>query len=720
MKAIINKLAVLLLAAFALSACNEHTEYDDTGFSAVETLLYPSDGYSLDLIDQADASLYFEWEVSKTGTPVYTVVFTDANGEEVGRYLSDNSGKRATLDMPHSTLNSIAAEAGIAIGATGEIRWTVCAGLGNAEKLSDAAPHKLYVKRYNKTEAPYRLYVTGEGSEFGADPANAQEMRNLGDGRFEIYTKLSGTYSFINRNEAGNKRTFGVSETEAGVLAEGDEASDSGNGVYRIVVDFNALTVTKEQITDVILLRAGTNYDGTPLATFEYDSNGAWRADDFRVPTDGDDRYRFCAKVDGEYEVWGSKDGRDASDPGQIEGGSYFNIYIHSGEEIRDDSYARIWKFYSQLKGLEVSVLVHMSPDADNYYHSFDVGFEPVAQPVSTLLAPAADASVELNAQAGAKISFSWEKLSGSTPDVQLTTYSLVFFSDAALTSEVSRVSVGANGSADVTYTQLEQIAGSAGIAAEGTGDLYWAVESSLLGSTVLSDGRKLTVTRMKGIPTVAYISGDASEYGSGSKALKSLGGGKFEIYTKLTRGTYYVTDSNDAEARYFSVTGGAISEGAAGSGNTSSEEAIYRITLDFASGTSTFEKITDVKYDFKMSGHVVDLPYQGDGVWGKNNFSATNGGNDTRYYLYMSFDGKQMRLGNKNPDYASADPNSFSEEGDSNFYVYLMEEPSDQWSYYFKFPGSYRGTQNTISVKLNMSSDVENYYTYVTDQTIF
>ena len=31
-----------------------------------------------------------------------------------------------------------------------------------------------------------------------------------------------------------------------------------------------------------------------------------------------------------------------------------------------------------------------------------------------------------------------------------------------------------------------------------------------------------------------------------------------------------------------------------------------------------------------------------------------------------------------------------------------------------------FRGTQNTISVKLNMSSDVENYYTYVTDQTIF
>ena len=85
MKNILNKLVVLLLAGFALAACTEHTEYDDTGFSAVEKLLYPSDGYALDLIEQADANLYFEWEVSKVGTPVYTVVFLDAAKKEIGR-----------------------------------------------------------------------------------------------------------------------------------------------------------------------------------------------------------------------------------------------------------------------------------------------------------------------------------------------------------------------------------------------------------------------------------------------------------------------------------------------------------------------------------------------------------------------------------------------------------------------------------------------------------
>ena len=135
MKNILNKLVVLLLAGFALAACTEHTEYDDTGFSAVEKLLYPSDGYALDLIEQADANLYFEWEVSKVGTPVYTVVFLDAAKKEIGRYLADNNGQKSSLKMLHSQLNAIAGDAGIEPDAAGDLYWTVSAGLGGAEQL---------------------------------------------------------------------------------------------------------------------------------------------------------------------------------------------------------------------------------------------------------------------------------------------------------------------------------------------------------------------------------------------------------------------------------------------------------------------------------------------------------------------------------------------------------------------------------------------------------
>ena len=201
MKNILNKLVVLLLAGFALAACTEHTEYDDTGFSAVEKLLYPSDGYALDLIEQADANLYFEWEVSKVGTPVYTVVFLDAAKKEIGRYLADNNGQKSSLKMLHSQLNAIAGD------AAGVLYWTVSAGLGGAEQLSPAEPHKLTVKRYASIDAPYHLYVTGEGSEFGTDPAAAKQMRELGDGKFEIYTRFTGSASSTAMRRAASVRS---------------------------------------------------------------------------------------------------------------------------------------------------------------------------------------------------------------------------------------------------------------------------------------------------------------------------------------------------------------------------------------------------------------------------------------------------------------------------------------------------------------------------------
>ena len=316
MKNILNKLVVLLLAGFALAACAEHTEYDDTGFSAVEKLLYPSDGYALDLIEQADANLYFEWEVSKVGTPVYTVVFLDAAKKEIGRYLADNNGQKSSLKMLHSQLNTIAGDAGIEPDAAGDLYWTVCAGLGGAEQLSPAEPHKLTVKRYASIDAPYHLYVTGEGSEFGTDPAAAKQMRELGDGKFEIYTRFTGSFSFINRNAAGSKRTFGVAE---GRLTEGADAAGTGDGVYRVLVDFKAGTVKMEKIESV---KYHWCWTPDPDAVMEYAGNGVWKR---QITWDGDNRYRFDAVIDGTDYIWGysSSDMSDSDMPSGLTGPQY-------------------------------------------------------------------------------------------------------------------------------------------------------------------------------------------------------------------------------------------------------------------------------------------------------------------------------------------------------------------------------------------------------------
>lgn len=316
MKNILNKLVVLLLAGFALAACTEHTEYDDTGFSAVEKLLYPSDGYALDLIEQADANLYFEWEVSKVGTPVYTVVFLDAAKKEIGRYLADNNGQKSSLKMLHSQLNAIAGDAGIEPDAAGDLYWTVSAGLGGAEQLSPAEPHKLTVKRYASIDAPYHLYVTGEGSEFGTEPAAAKQMRELGDGKFEIFTKLTtdaAGYNFTDGDTA-DARKFVV---EGGAIRESDASVvSSEEAIYYILLDFGAGTAKLQKIENMRYLSPNVKTQHTEKQIkLPYQGNGIWYAAGV-VPylrDWDDDRYFFWAEVDGVKTKFGANPGMTAT-----------------------------------------------------------------------------------------------------------------------------------------------------------------------------------------------------------------------------------------------------------------------------------------------------------------------------------------------------------------------------------------------------------------------
>lgn len=374
MKNILNKLVVLLLAGFALAACTEHTEYDDTGFSAVEKLLYPSDGYALDLIEQADANLYFEWEVSKVGTPVYTVVFLDAAKKEIGRYLADNNGQKSSLKMLHSQLNAIAGDAGIEPDAAGDLYWTVSAGLGGAEQLSPAEPHKLTVKRYASIDAPCHLYVTGEGSEFGTDPAAAKQMRELGDGKFEIYTKLTtdaAGYNFTDGDTA-DARKFVV---EGGAIRESDASVvSSEEAIYYILLDFGAGTAKLQKIENMRYLSPNVKTQHTEKQIkLPYQGNGIWYAAGV-VPylrDWDDDRYFFWAEVDGVKTKFGANPGMTGDlNSKPAENDSRFRVFWPIADVNGDDAGAfKMLHAYRGNDSKRVNIKLNMSPDTEHYYN---------------------------------------------------------------------------------------------------------------------------------------------------------------------------------------------------------------------------------------------------------------------------------------------------------------------------------------------------------------
>ncbi|MBO8483703.1 MAG: SusE domain-containing protein [Bacteroidetes bacterium] len=715
MKNIFNGISVLLALAFVWTGCTQYTEYESGTAGRVETLLYPSEGFEVDLINNDNAKLAFEWEASKTGSPLYEVIIYGSDGTtEVGRFESDDSGTRNMLTLKHKTLIELADLAGIVPDASGDLYWTAGAVSGGNLQSGLPEPHKFTVTRDASVVGfPTELYITGEGSEGGADITKAVSLYKTGDGVYEIYTRINGAVSFVNRNAEGAKRTFYIAKDNR-LTTDAELAVAVADGVYRTKVDFSTSTVTLVPISDVALYRAGNN--DTPLTALTYAGEGVWKAENYTIPSDGDDRYRFKATAGGNTEIWGSANtDRDAQDPGTIDpANTYFNIGIHTDQDGLNDSYRSIFKFHSPLKGMACTVVVSMSPERT--YHYFDLGFELVAPAVETLVSPAADASVELVSIEGAKETFTWEK-PADCPQLPLTSYTLKIYKDAEGSAELGSFDAGYNASVDVTHMQLESFATEAGIAAGAEGTLYWGVQSKLISYTAMSPVQALKVTRMKGVPDQLYITGEATEFGSGFGQFKKLDVGQFEIYTKLSSGSYAFTDGTEGDIRRYVIDGDSVKESGT-DGNWSEGESVYRITLNLMEQemTAKVEKISDVYMQSCVDKDThITLDYIGNGIWYRENVvpDFRKQFEDTRFFVKMNIDGKEWKLANQS-NFGDSDPTSAAPERSPEYAVKFWDDTSD-WNYHYKVIQSYRG-QNTkrLNIKLNCSPQEEFYYVYL------
>lgn len=714
MKHLIYMMTVIPAAALLMHGCEMEMEYQDTEFSAVENLTYPSDGYSLELINKDFADFTFEWEAASVGNPSYSVIFYGSDAAtELGRYESDENGTKNMLTMPQPDLVELAEMAGIEAEKTGDLYWTVCASTGQSSQQTLPQARKLTVTRdASPVSVPYRLFITGEGTETGADVTAAREMITTEEGVFFLTSEISGDFCFVNRASEGARRTFYIT-SDGKITSDAENAAAVSDGIYRIVLDFNRNTSEFTSISDVCLYCA----DNTLLSEMEYEGNGVWSTPSgFSIWTDRDDRYRFHAEMDGKQVIWGStRTDRDASDPGNVDSeNSYFDIHVIENQDYINDSYQSCYKLHSPVKGLDCTISIQTNRSSWN--HIFDFGFDLNDIPVvGALTSPEENASIELLTISGSNETFAWETPEES-PQLALTSYSVVFFSDEAGNSRIASVSAGYNSSVSVSHQDLESIATSTGIAAGSTGDIWWGVETSLIGNTAMSSViRHLTVTRMKGVPERMYFTGSATEFGSGYGAMKTTGTGKFEIYTKLTNGqSYSITDSNDGSGRHFSVNNGFAETGSAST--WTGETGIYRINISYMDNSATVEHITEVYMQscVDKANHIM-LEYTGNGIWYKGEFAPdfVKDFADTRFFVKMVIDGKTWKLAHQK-DFGGADPTSPYPEGDPAYQISFWDDNSD-WDYHYKVLQSYRG-QNTkrINLTVNCSPEVENYYVYV------
>jgi hypothetical protein len=703
MKTIFNTIFItLLLAGAVLTGCKDEMEFSN-GDVASATLIWPEDGSKVELFNSGVATLDFKWEAANAaGAPYYQIVFY-AGDRTTELYRIAPNERQLQVPVPHRTLNAVAGLAGIAPHTSGDVYWAVVTVKGTIEDISES--RKLTLQSYQAfDDLPVSLFITGAGAE-GADVTAAPQFRETGTGVYEIYTELQagGEFYFTNRNTPGSGRNFtaegGSLEETTGVPATPLTVATSG--VYVITLNFITGAVVITPITNVRYFVPNTN-TYTPMT---YDGYGKWSLHvTLGNLTSSNNQYKFVANVGGTDRSWGCNTQGGQGNPPQILEGDYFYVYQNAHSTVAAERVRYSYRHMLELSNQEIDLTLDMSWDNDHYTHVVDAG-DLTVYPVEQFNAPAENASVALSKVAGSTLSFSWQPSSGTGPTPK---YTVVFYSDAEGTDEIGAAPANNNNyaaTATVLHSAIETIAATAGIPAEGTGDIWWSVRTTVLTQSAMATipPRKLTVTRLPGIPATVYITGAASEGGTtlgNALAMKNTAAGIFEIYTKLTTGTYYFVDGTTGTPRQFSVTGGtAIIEG----GTISATAGVYKIELNFNTDVAAYREITGIGI-WACSDQLVLIPltYSANGVWTATNHAVGSANSDwgnARYKIKMdSPAGTTWWITVNTTDSApGGNPNPS--------YFYVKETATfNQWDDKWKINGEFANSTFDASVTLNAS----------------
>lgn len=155
----------------------------------------------------------------------------------------------------HGRLNEIAAKGGIQPGNRGTLKWAVRTYYGSSSGAISKEIRKIVIERADvEPEAPITtLFLTGKGTEFGEDIAEAMAFTKISDTEFVIFSQLIDRqpFRFINDIESDNIRSFGVRGNR---LVEGDINGEVlKSGIYKIHVDVSSGSVDIKEISDMSL-----------------------------------------------------------------------------------------------------------------------------------------------------------------------------------------------------------------------------------------------------------------------------------------------------------------------------------------------------------------------------------------------------------------------------------------------------------------------------------
>jgi len=334
---------------------------------------------------------------------------------------------------------------------------------------------------------------------------------------------------------------------------------------------------------------------------------------------------------------------------------------------------------------------------------------------VNALYAPANNKFFDLGAQSSAI--FEWEGAKAEDNGVVL--YDVVFDrEDGDFSNPVYVIPSDGNGFQKIlnlSFAELNKIAGMAGIESENIGKLKWTVYSSKGVNIQKSNvSAIIEVQRPSGFPTPdqLFITGTGSEAGeavANAQAFKKTGATTFEIYTKLQAGSYkFITRKNGTPEVFYISEGDLKQDGAT---TYAGDSKVYRIKIDFSDGSTTMTEIKKVELWFPpLSQYLFEYTYSGGGIWKADNklivFKQESWGRDERYKFKFTV---------ANVDTTSEEWYG-SVNGDNNrpdaktpaSFWYMVPVSNDVWSNSFKFDGAV--DNKNVNAVINFSAAATAY----------
>lgn len=334
---------------------------------------------------------------------------------------------------------------------------------------------------------------------------------------------------------------------------------------------------------------------------------------------------------------------------------------------------------------------------------------------VNTLYSPANNKFFDLGAQSSAV--FEWEGAKAEDNGVVL--YDVVFDKENGDFSKPIYVKPsdgnGFQKTLNISFTELNKIAELAGIQSETIGKIKWTVYSSK-GINVQKSGVSgiIEVQRPGGFPTPdqLFITGTGSENGetaANAQAFKKVGATSFEIYTKLSAGTYKFITRKNGTPEVFYINGGKLKQD--GAATYAGDSKVYKIKVDFSDGSTTMTEIKKIELWFPPLGqYLFEYTYSGGGIWKANNkaisFKQESWGRDERYkFKFTVVNGTTTTeewYGSVNADNSRPDGNVAAS------YWYMVPVSNDYWANSFKFASAV--DNKNVNAEINFSAAATAY----------